>query len=131
MKSWKPVMIGLFIMLTMALLSACGKIEGAPSASISTSDMKANGPVKVFEVQGKSSGFDVKEMQVKQGDTVQIKLTNVQGIHSLKIEGYNKEVRGNKTITFVADQAGEFEYHCDISCGKGHKQMTGKLIVTP
>lgn len=131
MKMWKPVIIGLLVMWCIVLLSACGKIEGAPPSSMSTSGLKVDGPLKVFEVQGKSSGFDLKEITVNQGDTVQIKLTNVQGMHSLKIEGYNQEVRGNKTITFVADQAGEFEYHCDISCGKGHKQMTGKLIVLP
>ncbi|WP_334072871.1 MULTISPECIES: cupredoxin domain-containing protein [Paenibacillus] len=110
-------------LIALMVLPACGKI-GDPAA-----DVKGSGPVKEFTVQAQSSGYDIQEIKVKQGDTVKITLKNMQGMHSLKIKGYNKEVRGNKTITFVADRAGTFEYACNISCGKNHKEMVGKLIV--
>ncbi|GIO36761.1 hypothetical protein J41TS12_16220 [Paenibacillus antibioticophila] len=106
------------------MLSACGKIE-EPSANANLN----GGPVKEFTVHARSSGYDIQEIKVKQGDTVKITLKNEQGMHSLKIKGYNKEVRGGKTITFVADKAGEFDFSCNISCGKNHENMTGKLIV--
>lgn len=113
--------------LTLAavlILSACGKIED-PTAGANLS----GGPVKEFTVHARSSGYDIQEIKVKKGDTVKITLKNEQGMHSLKIKGYNKEVRGGKTITFVADKAGEFDFSCNISCGKNHENMTGKLIV--
>lgn len=112
----------------MLLLSACAD---APGRYIGGSDPAAEtaGPVKSFTVHASSSGYDMTEIKVKKGDTVQITLENTQGMHSLKIKGYNKEVRGGKTITFTADQAGTFEYSCNISCGKNHKQMKGVLIV--
>ncbi|EOS56879.1 cupredoxin domain-containing protein [Paenibacillus barengoltzii] len=112
----------------MLLLTGCAD---APGRYISGSEPAAEtaGPVKSFTVYASSSGYDLTEIKVKKGDTVQITLENTQGMHSLKIKGYNKEVRGGKTITFTADQAGTFEYSCNISCGKNHKQMKGVLIV--
>ncbi|WP_050769661.1 cupredoxin domain-containing protein [Paenibacillus sp. oral taxon 786] len=112
----------------MLLLSACAD---APGRYIGESEPAAEttGPVKSFTVHASSSGYDLTEIKVKRGNTVQITLKNKQGMHSLKIKGYNKEVRGGKTITFTADQAGTFEYSCNISCGKNHKEMKGILIV--
>jgi|GEM_PF-6814914 len=113
----------LFGLIMLMVLPACGKI-GGPAETIGN-----GGPAKEFTVEAHSSGYDIQEIKVNKGDTVQITLKNAEGMHSLKIKGYNKEVRGNKTIMFVADRAGEFEYACNISCGKNHKQMVGKLIV--
>lgn len=120
----KILTIWLTLAAMLLLLTACGKIEDSPTGA------KLNGgPVKEFTVHARSSGFDVQEIKVKKGDTVKITLKNEQGMHSLKIKGYNKEVRGGKTVTFVADKAGEFAFSCNISCGKNHKQMTGTFIV--
>ncbi|WP_068785906.1 cupredoxin domain-containing protein [Paenibacillus phocaensis] len=112
----------------LLLLSACADapgryIGGAEPAA------EAKGPVQSFTVHASSSGYDLTEIKVKRGDTVRIALKNTQGMHSLKIKGYNKEVRGGKSITFTADQAGSFEFSCNISCGKNHKVMKGVLIV--
>ncbi|WP_410769135.1 cupredoxin domain-containing protein [Fontibacillus sp. BL9] len=112
-----------FIIVAALTVSACGKIEDQSTGG------NLSGPVKQFTVHARSTGYDIQEIKVKRGDTVKITLKNDQGMHSLKIKGYNKEVRGGKSITFVADKAGEFLYSCNISCGKNHKQMTGKLIV--
>lgn len=112
----------------MLLLSACAD---APGRYIGGSEpaAEAKGPVKAFTVHARPSGYDLTEIKVKKGDTVQITLINTQGMHSLKIKGYNKEVRGGKTMTFTADQAGTFEFACNISCGKNHKEMKGTFIV--
>lgn len=125
MPHFKKATLMIWLALAVVLLiSACGKIEDSPAGA----DLM-NGPVKQFTVHARSSGFDVQEIKVKKGDIVKITLKNEQGMHSLKIKGYNKEVRGGKTITFVADKAGEFVFSCNTSCGKNHKHMTGKFIV--
>jgi len=36
-----------------------------------------------------------------------------------------------KTISFIADQVGEFNFFCSVFCGSGHSDMRGKLIVNP
>lgn len=121
----RNLMIWCCTLMMVLIVAACGKIE-EPAAGSSESN---EGPVKEFTVHAQSSGYDIQEIKVKKGDTVKITLKNEQGMHSLKIKGYSKEVRGGKSITFVADKAGEFEFSCNISCGKNHENMTGKLIV--
>lgn len=118
------VMTGL--LAGILLLTACAD---GPGRYIGEEPSALKGPAKEFTIHAEPSGYDTKEIRVKRGDTVRIKLVNTQGMHSLKIAGYKQEVRGGKTITFVADQAGEFEFSCNISCGKDHKQMKGTFIV--
>mgnify|MGYP001180871373 CR=1 FL=1 len=102
-------------------VSTGGKAEGEESS--------AGGSVKEFTIDATNFEFDLKEIKVKQGDTVKITLKNSQGNHAVKFEGYDEEVQGGKTISFVADKTGEFQYVCSIFCGAGHADMTGKLIV--
>ncbi len=68
-------------------------------------------------VDGKMAAyFGLKEMVVKKGDTVRIKITNTAGVHDFKIDEYKialdtpegKEVM----VEFVADKVGDFEYYC-------------------
>ncbi len=101
-------------------LSACGQREEAAPAS---------GETKSFTIHASNYEFDVKEIKVKQGDTVKITLENTEGLHSVKFAGYDKEVKSGETITFTADKTGEYDYVCGIFCGEGHAGMRGKLIV--
>jgi cytochrome c oxidase subunit II len=32
-------------------------------------------------------------------------------------------------VQIVPSKARTFEFHCDIFCGEGHENMTGKIIV--
>jgi nitrous oxide reductase len=60
--------------------------------------------------------FSVKELVVRKGDKVKIKITNTKGSHDINIDEFNvkaetpldKEV----VVEFVADKAGEFIYYC-------------------
>lgn len=74
-------------------------------------------------------------LQVQPGDVVEITLVNGDGVmHDLVIDEFKVgsgtiEQQGQlKTVTFTADQEGEFVYYCSVP---GHRQagMFGKLIV--
>lgn len=122
MKKWFLV---ISLILAFALVvSACGNSEE------NADEVSTTGEVKEFTINASNYEFDLQEMKVNKGDTVKVTLINTQGNHGVKFEGYNKEVQGNKTITFVANKAGEFDYICSIVCGTGHGTMVGKLIVT-
>ncbi|MBW8351883.1 cupredoxin domain-containing protein [Bacillus sp. IITD106] len=108
------------VILSALIMSGCGS---------SDSSAKGNGEVKEFTIDATNFEFDLKEIKVNKGDTVKITLKNSEGNHAVKFEGYNKEVQGDKTISFVADKAGEFKYECSIFCGAGHSDMVGTLIV--
>ncbi|KIL41678.1 hypothetical protein SD70_06095 [Gordoniibacillus kamchatkensis] len=119
---------GMFIGLTVAAvlaISGCGNKEAAAGASNAASGTAA----KTITVNAKNFEFEPKQIKVAKGDTVTITLNNTQGIHAMKINGYNKEIQGGKSVTFVADKAGEFKLECAVFCGQGHADMTGSLIV--
>lgn len=121
MKKWIKITILLSIILV--LFTACGKEVKDES------EKGSGGDTKEFTITATSFEFDVKEIKVNQGDTVKITLKNKKGYHGIKLKGYNKQVRPNHSISFVANKKGEFEFKCAAHCGAGHNQMVGKLIV--
>lgn len=103
----------------------------------SKTDVAMNaGDVKEFSMTSfyddKGKWFSLKEISVKKGERVRIKVTNTKGSHDFTLDEYgikettplNKEV----VIEFIADKAGEFTYYCSVP---GHRQggQFGKLIV--
>jgi len=83
-------------------------------------------PVKEFsmtayyDAQGK--WFSLKEMSVKKGDHVRVKVTNTAGMHDFSIDefGIREELPLNRefVVDFVADQVGSFQYYCSYP---GHR----------
>lgn len=121
MKKW---LIAICIMMTaMLVMTACGSNDNE------SSEPEGNGEVKEFTINASNFEFDLKEIKVNKGDTVKITLKNTEGNHAVKFDGYNKEVKADDTLSFVANKTGEFQYECSIFCGAGHSDMVGKLIV--
>ncbi len=95
--------------------------------------MAEKGGVRTFNVDGTPFAFSVKEMKVKQGDTVKIVFTNKEGFHDWVIDEFNartKQIAAGKseTIEFVADKKGTFEYYCSVGSHRA-MGMKGNLIV--
>ncbi|MEK7644537.1 MAG: cupredoxin domain-containing protein [Patescibacteria group bacterium] len=77
--------------------------------------------------------YSVKELTVKKGEKVRLKVTNTKGMHDFNIDEFgikaqtplNQEV----VIEFTADKTGEFVYYCNLP---GHRQAGhwGTLKVT-
>lgn len=91
------------------------------------------GSVKTFEITGEPFSFSVKEMKVKQGDTVKVVFTNKEGFHDWVVDEFGaktKQLAAGKTETveFVADKKGTFEYYCSVGAHRANG-MVGKLIV--
>ncbi len=83
-------------------------------------------------VRGFNYGFSPKEITVKQGDTVKIRLTSDDSPHTFTIDelGVNQQFTWGKDtdLSFVADKKGTFEFYCAVP---GHKEdgMVGTLVV--
>lgn len=133
MKKWS--IMTCILLLAAGVLSACGggdddkEKASAPASASSSAPAAAGGEAKEIKVDAKNFEFDQKEIKVAKGDKVTIALNNSQGNHALKIDGYDVEAKGGKSVTFTADKAGEFKFYCSVMCGAGHADMTGKLIV--
>jgi heme/copper-type cytochrome/quinol oxidase subunit 2 len=80
-----------------------------------------------------TAGFSVNRIEVKKGDTVQLKVTNIKGMHDFVIDELNVRAEtpeGKETIVaFTADKVGEFKYYCSKF---NHRQIgqEGTLVVT-
>lgn len=89
----------------------------------------AAGNVVDIKIEATDFQYDKKVIHVKKGDKVRITLHSDDGGHGFTIPAFNVDIKGNKSVEFVADKTGTFEYHCSLFCGSGHAKMTGKLIV--
>lgn len=88
---------------------------------------------KVFTVDSFSFGYTPSVIRVSEGDTVTINLTNSGGLHDWVVDEFDAATarigEGDvTTVTFVADQKGEFEFYCSVG---NHRErgMVGTLIV--
>lgn len=76
--------------------------------------------------------YSLKEMRVKKGDTVRVKVTNTKGMHDFTIDelGVKQELPLNQevTIEFTADKAGSYVYYCSKP-GHRAKGQWGTLVV--
>jgi plastocyanin len=88
----------------------------------------------VVVIAGVDFSYDVKQIKVKQGDTVTINFKSNKGFHDWVIDEFASatervtENDGITSVTFVADEVGTFQYYCSVM---NHRQMgmVGYLIV--
>ena len=111
--------------------STPGEQEVMASPSAETTATAEN--TKEFTVTGLNYSFDLKEIKVKEGDTVKVTFKNTEGFHDFRVDEFNaasKQIPAGSedVITFVANKKGTFEYYCSV--GQHRKMgMVGKLIV--
>lgn len=73
-------------------------------------------------------------IRVKKGEVVRLRLTGDDVAHGFRIKEFDVKVYPIKpgkftTVEFVADEAGTFDFICNITCSPLHKDMKGQLIV--
>ena len=95
------------------------------------------GPLKEFTMtayyDAEGAWFSVKEMSVKKGDHVRVKVTNTAGVHNFTLDEFsiakNLPLNQDVTIDFTADKVGTFQYYCSIPGHRARGQV-GTLVVT-
>jgi len=96
-------------------------------------DVDASVEARVFNVGGTNFAFDVKEIRVKEGDTVTINFVSNGGFHDWVVDEFDAATAqvntdGTTSVTFVADKAGTYEYYCSVGNHRA-QGMVGTLIV--
>lgn len=103
----------------------------SPDAPASASSVKEFTMTAYYDDAG--IWYSLKEIAVKKGDTVRLKVTNTKGMHDVTIDEYGikKELPLNEEVTveFVADKAGTFVYYCSKPNHRDRGQW-GTLRVT-
>ena len=89
---------------------------------------------RAFTVVARDGRFEPDRIDVSKNDLVTITLRSEDGPHSFAIDAYRvmKRAGAGQSITFEfrADQAGRFEYYCNLSSDERCRTMKGTLIVT-
>jgi len=96
----------------------------------------------VIDIRADMGGFNVKELRVRVGQPVIVRLASLDnshhtdggGQHQWAVDEFKANVvappLGNSTVTFTPDQPGTYTFYCDICCGgRANPTMQGKLIV--
>jgi cytochrome c oxidase subunit II len=96
----------------------------------------------VIDVEASMSGFDQKEIRVKVGEVVTIRLTSLDnehhtdggGKHQWAVDELGVDIvaqpESSNYMTFTPTKAGTYTFYCDICCGgKANPTMNGQLIV--
>jgi nitrous-oxide reductase len=91
---------------------------------------------KVYAVR---SYFQPNRIQVQEGDTVVLHVTNAEQsrdeIHGFGITAYDKNIvidpGETKTVKLVARKSGVYPYYCTNFCSALHQEMQGYLEVVP
>jgi len=86
-----------------------------------------------FTVDAKKYRFSPDRIEVQQGDVVRITLIADDIPHSLTIDDYRIAKRGEPgkpvSFEFLADRAGTFKFHCNLTIDDGCRKMSGELVV--
>ena len=122
------------LVISLLLLTACSTTTPTGSTTIEE-PTNWNGEVKEFTVEAYQFGFKPDRLVVNKGDKVILTAYSSDVPHGLYINKYNINMILNgperKTIEFIADKEGTFQFFCSVSCGRGHGSMRGVLVVNP
>lgn len=118
----------------LLLFFAMGIFSYSFAADENTVIVKMTASVVKKDSNGKfSGGWNPRKITAQQGQTVVLKLTSADVTHVFALDDYEINVEVNpgetKTVTFVANKAGIFYYHCGMECGPYHQHMLGQLVV--
>jgi cytochrome c oxidase subunit 2 len=121
--------------MTRQLLILSGLI-----AAIVPALMTAQAPAperRVVRIRAERFHFTPSEIQLKQGEEVDLRLKSDDTAHGFRISGPDTDIvipkrgKGEVTVTFVAKAPGRYEFECSQMCGAGHSYMRGVIIVKP
>jgi nitrous-oxide reductase len=85
------------------------------------------------------SAYTPESFEVREGDTVTLKITNVETIrdmiHGFALPDHNMNIAlapgYTKSITFAAGKPGVYWYYCTNFCSALHLEMRGRMVVQP
>ncbi|HSY52415.1 MAG TPA: cupredoxin domain-containing protein [Thermoanaerobaculia bacterium] len=93
----------------------------------------AQEPPRVVEISAKRFEFNPKQVTLKRGEKVTIRLVSTDRAHGLLIKplGVDLDADDGKPgeITITPDAVGTFPAICDHYCGSGHGNMKMTIVV--
>lgn len=125
----------LFICMLAALvmvIAACGSnsTNSDKSPEQETGGVESTGSAsQEVVIKATNWEFDKSEYVVKKGEPVKLTLESESGIHGIAISDLDVKLGNGDSTVITIDEAGEYEFRCNIQCGTGHSKMIAKLVV--
>lgn len=110
-----------------------GEFDPSVEEMVVADDGEVAAETKTFDVVASQFAFSPETITVNEGDTVVLNLTTSDVPHGFSLADFDVSATitpgKTKTVQFVADQTGSFNFTCSVVCGSGHSSMSGTLIV--
>lgn len=95
----------------------------------------AAAPERVVQITAQKYDFTPASVELKVGVPVVLELRSLDRKHGFAVPDLKIDAQiepGAVTrVRVVPEKAGTFEFHCDVFCGGGHEEMTGRIVVVP
>jgi heme/copper-type cytochrome/quinol oxidase subunit 2 len=94
---------------------------------------REQGQVREITIEGDQFAFSPARIDVQKDDLVKVRFTAKDIAHSFTLDAYRivKRAGAGHTVTFEfrADQAGTFEFYCNLTQDDRCRKMRGQLAV--
>lgn len=127
MKKW---LLFASVICLVFIIAACGANttkEDNKEANTTAADSGASASDLV--ITASNWKFDQEEYKIKAGETVNLKLDSVDGMHGVQIKKTDYNIDNGKTVAVNISEPGTYDMICSRPCGAGHVQMKAKLVV--
>lgn len=88
---------------------------------------------RVVKVTARRFVFTPTVIELKKGEPVVFELNTADVFMGMNIHdfGVRSDIVPGQTmkLAFTPDKAGTFTFVCDVFCGDGHEEMSGKLVI--
>ena len=103
-------------------------------SAVVTGAFAADQPEQVIKITAKKFEYSPNVITIKKGVPVILEFTSLDRVHGFTVPdlgGIRATIEPGKTtqVRIVAPKTGSYDFHCDLFCGDGHEDMTGKIIV--
>ena len=125
--------------MTSTVLSKAAGLVGAAlflALPVVAPHARETNPPRTIDVELSRYTFAPERIDVRVGERVRLNITSVDATHGFEIKalGLSARIPGSgKTVTLelTPTEPGTFEIRCSEYCGRGHRGMKARLIVTP
>src|SRR5271169_3056972 len=86
-----------------------------------------------ISIAAKMFEYSPNEIRLKKGVPAVLEFSSLDRVHGFNCPdlGVRADIIPGKvsSVRIVPQKAGIYEFHCDIFCGDGHEDMSGKIII--
>jgi len=123
MKTKRNTLVGIAMQLVVLLFSA-----------VSIAEPLSDPEPREIRVTARRFEFSPKTIRMRRGERVTLAVTSEDMDHGFAIKelGIDQaiEARQTRMIELTPGKEGRFQFSCSVSCGDGHPDMAGELVVT-